>query len=47
MPDLDGVNVDAEQGSEIGPDQNLTEQKRPDVTGTAAAPNKPEFGGQD
>jgi hypothetical protein len=38
MPDAEGVNTDASEGSEIGPDENLTEQKSAETTGTASAP---------
>jgi hypothetical protein len=46
MPDAEGVNTSATEGSDVGPEENLTEKLDPEATGTAAAPNKPEFGGQ-
>lgn len=38
MPDAEGVNTDATEGSEVGPEENLTEQESPETTGTAGAP---------
>jgi hypothetical protein len=46
MPDAEGVNTNAREGSEVGPEENLMERVSPESTGTQAPPNKPEFGGQ-
>lgn len=43
MPDADGVNTSATQGTEVGPDENLTEQADPKVTGKESAPNHGQY----
>jgi hypothetical protein len=43
MPDAEGVNTDAREGTDVGPEQNLTEKTDPQVTGKNSPPNKGEF----
>jgi hypothetical protein len=43
MPDAEGVNTKATQGSDVGPETNLTEQLDPQVTGKESAPNHGEY----
>ena len=38
MPDAEGVNTKKSEGTEVGPDENLTEKLAPEATGTSAPP---------
>jgi hypothetical protein len=43
MPDAEGVNTKATQGTQVGPEENLTEKLDPKVTGKESAPNHGEW----
>jgi hypothetical protein len=43
MPDAEGVNTTATEGSEVGPEENLTEMTDPQVTGKESAPNHGQY----